>query len=73
MLAWLSVWSEVQTCVWSRWCHCHLPSLASVKFSLDLTFWYRLTCVVQDKGLLTKMGVVVVTNNLSTSKAAVVY
>ena len=20
---WLSVWSEVQTCIWPRWCHCH--------------------------------------------------
>ena len=31
MLAWLSVWSEVQTCVWPSWCHCHSLSLASVK------------------------------------------
>jgi len=24
MLAWLSVWREVQmVCIWSRWCHCH--------------------------------------------------
>ena len=23
MLAWLSVWSEVQTCVWPSWCHCY--------------------------------------------------
>ena len=24
VLAWLSVWSEVQmTCIWSSWCHCH--------------------------------------------------
>ena len=23
VLAWLSVWSEVQTCMWSSWCHCH--------------------------------------------------
>ena len=22
-LAWLSVWSEVQTCTWPSWCHCH--------------------------------------------------
>ena len=31
MLAWLSVWSEVQTCIWPRSCHCHSLSLASVK------------------------------------------
>jgi len=30
VLAWLSVWSEVQTCIWPSWCHCHLLSLASV-------------------------------------------
>jgi len=27
VLAWLSVWSEVQTCVWPSWCHCHSLSL----------------------------------------------
>ena len=31
VLAWLSVWSEVQTCIWLSWCHCHSLSLASVK------------------------------------------
>ena len=31
VLAWLSVWSEVQTCIWPSWCHCHSLSLASVK------------------------------------------
>ena len=31
VLAWLSVWSEMQTCIWSSWCHCHSLSLASVK------------------------------------------
>jgi len=30
MLAWLSVWSEVEICVWSSWCHCHSLSLAPV-------------------------------------------
>jgi len=33
VLAWLSVWSEVQTCIWPSWCHCHSLSLASVKSS----------------------------------------
>ena len=31
VLAWLSVWSEVQTYIWPSWCHCHSLSLASVK------------------------------------------
>ena len=32
VLAWLSVWSVVQMIfIWSRWCHCHPSSLASVK------------------------------------------
>ena len=34
VLAWLSVWSEVQTCICSCWCHCHSLSLASVKSRL---------------------------------------
>jgi len=39
VLAWLSVWIEVQmTCVWSSWCHCPSSySLASLK-SIGLTF-----------------------------------
>ena len=50
VLAWLSVWSKVQTCIWSSWCHCHSLSLASVKSRLVLPFWYRLTWVVLEKG-----------------------
>jgi len=46
VLAWLSVCSEVQTCICSSWCHCHALSLASVKSRLVLPFWYRLTWVV---------------------------
>jgi len=42
VLAWLSVWSKVQTC------HCHSLSLASVKSRSVLPFWYRLTWVVPD-------------------------
>ena len=38
MLAWLSVWSEVQTCMWPSWCHCHSLSLASVKIQIGFTF-----------------------------------
>ena len=43
VLAWLSVWREVQTCIWPSWCHSLSLSLASVKSRLVLTFWYRLT------------------------------
>ena len=52
VLAWLSVWSEVQTCIWFSWRHCHLLSLASVKSRLVLPFWYWLTWVVPEKGPL---------------------
>ena len=52
VLVWLSVWSELQTCIWPSWCHCHSPSLASVKSRLVLPFWYWLTRVVPDKGPL---------------------
>jgi len=48
VLAWLSVWSEAQTCIWPSWCHCHPLSLASVKSRFVLPFWYRLTRVVPD-------------------------
>ena len=34
LLAWLSVWGYVQTCIWPSWCHCHSLSLASVKSRL---------------------------------------
>ena len=49
MLAWLSVRSEVQTCIRPSWCHCHSLSLASVKSRLVLPFWYRPTRVVPNK------------------------
>jgi len=52
VLAWLSVWSEVQTCIWSSGCHCHSLSVASVKSRLVFSFWYWLTRVVPDKGPL---------------------
>ena len=52
VLAWLSVWSEVQTCIWPSGFHCHSLSPASVKSRLVLSFWYRLTRVVPDKGPL---------------------
>ena len=49
VLVWLSVWCEVQTCMWPSWCHCHSLSLAPVKSRLVLPFWYRLTQVVLEK------------------------
>jgi len=52
VLAWLSVWSEMQTCIWPSWCQCHSLSLASVKSRFVLPFWYRLTRVVPEKGPL---------------------
>ena len=50
VLVWLSVWSEVQTCIWPSWCHCHSLSLALVKTRLVLPFWYRPTQIVPEKG-----------------------
>jgi len=38
VLTWLSVWSEVQTCIWPRWCHCHSLSLAFSKIQIAFTF-----------------------------------
>ena len=58
VLAWLSVWSEVQTCIWPSWCHCHSLSLAFVKSRLVLLYWYRLTWVVPEKGPLNECSVV---------------
>ena len=36
------IYLEMQTCIWSSWCHCHSLSLASVKSRLVWLFWYRL-------------------------------
>ena len=49
VLVWISVWSEVQTCIWPSWCHCHSLSLAPVKSRLILPFRYRLTQVFLEK------------------------
>jgi len=64
LLAWLSVWSEVQTCKWPNWCHCHSLSLASVTSRLVLPFWYRLTRVVPEKGPLNRCVCVCVHTSL---------
>jgi len=52
VLAWLSAWSEFQTCILPSWGHCHSLSLASAKSRFVLPFWYRLTWVVREKGPL---------------------
>ena len=62
VLVWLSVWSEVQTCIWPSWCHCYSLSLPSVKSRLVLPFSYWLTQVVPDKGSL--IGCVCVCRNI---------
>ena len=49
-MAWLSVWCEVQICIWPSWCHCHSLSLAPVKSRLVVPYW--LTWVVPEKGPL---------------------
>jgi len=63
VLAWLSVWSEVQTCIRPSGFHCHSLSLASIKSRLVLPFWYRLTRVVLDKGPLNGCVCVVQRSN----------
>jgi len=77
MLAWLSVWSEVQTCISPSGCHCHSLSLASVKSRLVLPFWYRLTWVVPDKGPLNGCMCIVyddsMTRRLHIQQALVMY
>jgi len=50
VLAWLSVWSEVQMIfIWSSWCHCHLIISCFIKILNGLPFWCRLTQVVLEK------------------------
>ena len=72
VLAWLSVWSELQTCIWPSWCHCHSLSLASVKSRLVLPFWYWLTWVVPEKGPLNGC-VCVCKTSTSTSLCSAFY
>jgi len=50
VLAWLSVWSEVQMiCIWFSWCHCHPFISCSSKIQNGLPFPCRLTQVVLEK------------------------
>ena len=57
VLAWLSVWSEVQTCIWPSWCQCHSLPLVPVKSRLVLPFWYRLTWAVPEKRAVKRVCV----------------
>jgi len=47
VLAWLSVWSEVQTCIYGP-----LTVSCFSKIQTGFTCWYRLTWVVPEKGQL---------------------
>ena len=66
VLAWSSVWSEVQTCIWLSWCHCHSLVSCFSKIQIGLPFWYRLTRVVPDKGPLNGRVCVCVIDKLSS-------
>ena len=73
LLAWLSVWSEVQTCIRPCWCHCHSVPLASVKSSLVLPFWYWLTLVVPEEGAVKRAHVCVYFFHFSHIKCVVAF
>ena len=50
VLAWLSVWSEVQMiCIWFSWCHCHPIICCFSKIQDGLSFWYWPSQVVLEK------------------------
>ena len=36
ILVWLSVWGEVQVCIWPSWCHCHSSCFS--KIQIGFTF-----------------------------------
>ena len=39
VLAWLSIWSEVQKiCIWSSWCHSHPVFSCFIKIQIDVSF-----------------------------------
>jgi len=53
MLAWLSVWGKVQICICPADATATSVSCSS-KSKLVLPFWYWLTRIVLDKGLLNR-------------------
>jgi len=51
VLAWLSVWSEVQViCIWPSWCHCHPIISCFIKIQNGLPFWSGLPRLSWKKG-----------------------
>jgi len=54
----LSVWSEMQICIWPSWCHCHSLSVAPVNpycfTRMVLLFWFWLTQVFLEKRQLNE-------------------
>ena len=64
VLAWLSAWSEVQTCIWPSWCHCY--SCFS-KIQIGLPFWYWLTRVVPEKRAVKRASLFEVCQNIKYS------
>ena len=66
VLAWLSVWSEVQMiCIWSSWCHCYPIISCSSKIQNGLPFCCRLSL---EKRPLNRCSVVVVVQNGTGNK-----
>ena len=57
ILAWLSAWSEVQTCIRPSWCHCHSLSLASVKSRFVFTTRCYASTVLAMGLCLSQVGV----------------
>ena len=56
VLAWLSLWSEVQMiCIWSTCCHCRRIMSCSSKIQNGLPFWWWLTQVVLEKRPFKRM------------------
>ena len=82
VLAWLSDWSEVQTCIWPSGRHCHSLSLASVKSRLVFTarcyasavlatHTYKISCVPPSVCLsvrLSQVGVLLKWLNVGSHK-----
>ena len=54
VLAWLSVWNEVQMiCIWSIWCHCYPIISCFIKIQIGLTFLMPAYQVVLEKRALS--------------------
>ena len=69
VLAWLSAWSEVQTCIWPSWYQCHSLSLASVKSRLVFTAQCYASAVLAMAQCLSDICLCVQNNWCSTKTA----